>query len=225
MLDDPEAIRIISAAKQKNVATPRLSHADFEHIFDDFFSGKDLTGQTVLDLGPGQYDFGRMVRDRGGVTHHIDKDPAVVELGRYLGFEVSRENLTKFDTSSRRGRYDGLFCKFSINAFWFVEEGIDIRRRLADYTRDLDAMLAPRGWGWIAPWNGNKTLGPAEQAEVLAAQAAAFVACGWQALEMPKRAAQRYGVDGTVANHALFVKGLPLPPALQRVARLALPAA
>jgi len=64
MLTDPEEIRIISIARQKNVRDPNRSREHFHHIFKDFFSKSDFNGLRVLDLGPGQYDFGELARER-----------------------------------------------------------------------------------------------------------------------------------------------------------------
>lgn len=213
MLHDAVAIRIIQRARQKNVANPNRPSRDFERIFADFFTRVDFAEQRVIDLGPGQYDFARMIGERGGETDHIDKDPAVVELGRYLGYEVSQENLADFDASGRQGCYDGLFCKFAVNAFWFYEAGADHVCRQSNYVRQLDGMLKPGGWGWIAPWNGNKgrCAEADEVASVLQAQAKAFADCGWHGINLTDVWAKHYGVDGAVANHALFVKGLDVP--------------
>jgi len=215
MLDDTKAIEIISRARQKNVAAAERSCLDFERIFDDFFGDHDFRSEQVLELGPGQYDFAREVRRRGGVVHNIDNDPAVVELGRYLGFDVAEENLKRLDTESRRGRYNGLFCKFSINAFWFDEPG-----EVKAYVAALDGMLCNRGWGWIAPWNGPPKQGlPQEQIELLLrTQAAAFCGCGWAGYDLSDELAGYYGISGRVASHALFVKNLAVPPRVKQAA-------
>lgn len=205
MLDDPKAIEIISRARQKNVALAKRSEQDFECLFDDFFGEHDFKDELIMDLGPGQYDFARRVRARGGTVEHIDKDPAVVELGRYLGFEVAEANLRSFDYSQRTARYDGLFCKFSINAFWF--QSVDeVRSKI----RAIDSMLKSTGWGWIAPWNGLPKNGWEDQdpRPFLDAQAEAFSECGWSGYELPDLLTRRYGITGSVQNHPLFVRNL-----------------
>lgn len=211
MLDDPKAIEIISRARQKNVALANRSEHDFDCVLKDFFAGHDFTGELIMDLGPGQYDFARRVRDAGGAVEHIDKDPAVVELGRYLGFEVAQANLRSFDYSQRTARYDGLFCKFSINAFWF--QSVDeVRSKI----RAIDSMLKPTGWGWIAPWNGLPKNGWEDQDPLpfLDAQAEAFSGCGWSGYELPDLLTKRYGITGSVQNHPLFVRNLVTGAAL-----------
>ena len=205
MLDDPKAIEIISRARQKNVALANRSEQDFDCVLKDHFSGHDFTGELIVDLGPGQYDFARRVRAGGGTVEHIDLDPAVVELGRYLGFEVVQADLLSFDYYQRKARYDGLFCKFSINAFWF-QTADDVRGMI----RAIDSMLKPAGWGWIAPWNGLPKNGWEDQdpQPFLDAQAEAFGEYGWSGYELTDDLTNRYGITGNVQNHALFVKNL-----------------
>ena len=120
MLTDPEEIRIISRARQKNVRNPSRPRKHFEHIFKDFLEGVDFAGSVFLDLGPGQYDFAEMAKQRGAITHGIDNDSAVVELGRYKPFPVRHGELKQLKASDYDIRFDGIFCKYSINAFCFA---------------------------------------------------------------------------------------------------------
>lgn len=212
MLTDPRALAIISRARQRNVAKPDRTGGDFERIFLDFFPDPPgagfFAGKLLLDLGPGQYDFARMVRARGGRCENIDNDPAVNDLGEYLGFTVHPGNLKRVDLRPFAGRYDGLFCKLSINAFWWPDP-----QESRDRVRALDGVLHAGGWGWIAPWNGR----PAGNADaglarpVLQSQAEAFGACGWTVLDLSERQARSYGLTGRVENHALFLKNLHVP--------------
>ena len=212
MLDDERAIAIISKARQKNVATPKRSTRDFDRIFQDFLGDVDFKGKVVMDLGPGQYDFARRVRQRQGQAINIDNDPAVLELGRYLGFDVLESDLQTFTGGSYRGRLDGLFCKFSINAFWFADTDL-----LEAHIQNLDGMLKPDGWGWIAPWNGPRPEHAAVPDAIhrfLDCQQNAFQGCGWSVHHLSEERAAYYGVNGKVANHALFLKGLSFPSAV-----------
>lgn len=86
MLTDPREIEIISKARQKNVRDQNRSRQHFLNILEDFLPLKSLKDQLILDLGPGQFDFGVVARERGAEVMAIDNDPAVVELGRYKGF-------------------------------------------------------------------------------------------------------------------------------------------
>ncbi|MBT8486572.1 MAG: class I SAM-dependent methyltransferase, partial [Phycisphaerae bacterium] len=197
----------ISHARQKNVAQANRSSRDFERIFADFFAGHDFTGERIVDLGPGQWDFGRMVAERGGRCEGVDNDPAVLELGTYLGMTVHDANLRTFDPTPFAGQLDGLFCKFAVNAFWHKNDA-----DRAAFTASLDRMLTPQGWGWVAPWNGRPKEGVDDDAarRILAAQRDAFAAVGWTAYELTETQAQDYGMGGRVENHPLFIRGLEL---------------
>jgi len=216
MLTDPRAIEIISRARQSNVAVAQRDSRDFDRIFADFFSGETaqqcFAGRTVCDIGPGQYDFARCVTEAGGTCVNIDYDPAVLELGRYLGYEVIEADLKDFDASAIDcvGRFDGLFCKFSFNALWFVDGG----ERHARLIRALDSMLKPGGWGWIAPWNGRSLPELKHDDEAVHAlldvQRQTFASLGWQVHDLTDAQAQYYGMGGAVEDHPLYLKNLDL---------------
>ncbi len=212
MLTDPDEIAIIADARQANVRDPNRSRAHFDRIFEDFLDDVDFADTTVLDLGPGQYDFGVLARGRGANVVAIDNDPAVVALGRHKGFEVVEGRIQAIGGLGWKGRFDGLFCKFSLNAFWFADN-LDKLDRFVD---DLHACAGEGAWGWIAPWNGVPKRGDwpeARVAEVLGHQAAAFARHGWDAAALRDDQAVHYGVNGRVANHALFTRNLPSPVA------------
>ena len=122
MLTDPNEIRIISQARQKNVRDPNRSRQHFERVLSDFFAGVDFTGQTVLDMGPGQHDLAELLRPRGATVVAVDNDPAVIELGKYKGLEVIDGNLKRLSKVALNRTFDGLFCKLSTNAYWFAAD-------------------------------------------------------------------------------------------------------
>lgn len=173
----------------------------------DFFDDSHLAGRRCLDLGPGQYDFGVLARERGAVVVGIDNDPAVVELGRHKGFDVVAGELELLAVTSFGTPFDGLFCKFSINGFWFGDDAA----ALADFSRRLAACVRPDGWLWIAPWNGVRETSPLvrdAQRRILDRQRAGFEAMGCTAIDLSPEQTALYGVTGKVANHVLFVRGL-----------------
>lgn len=106
MLTDPAEIEIITRASQANVRDPTRSRRHFEHIFEDFLAAVDLSGHRLLDIGPGQYDFGVMARERGATVVGIDRDPAVLELGRHKGFDVIDADFRTADAGTLGGPYD-----------------------------------------------------------------------------------------------------------------------
>lgn len=210
MLTDPVEIEIISGAKQPGVADPRRSREPFARIFEDFLEGVAFEGARCIDLGAGQHDFGELARKRGAEVVATDNDPAVLELGRHKGFDSREVQLRKLVAAGLDGPYDGVFCKFSINAFWHLQPGAG--RAAVD---EIAGLGRPDGWSWIAPWNGvpkKAELSPDATQAVLHDQAAAFRAHGYEAFDLSDELARRFGVSGAVANHALFVRNLPVPP-------------
>lgn len=219
MLTDRREIEIISRARQKNVRDPRRSRAHFERIFADFLMPLDLHSRRLLDLGPGQFDFGELARGLGAEVRCIDNDPAVVELGAYKGFEVKLANLKDLSALDLGGPFDGVFCKFSVNAFWFNSR-LDL---VESYIDALHALMGPEAWGWIAPWNGapkKADLGPKAVERVLERQGRAFKACGFQGYDLSESLSRHYGIHGATANRALFVKNLHVPAGVQSCPRL-----
>jgi len=208
MLTNIKEIEIISQARQKNVRDPNRSRKHFENIFEDFFLLTDFKDSFVLDLGPGQYDFCVLAKERGAIKCcGIDNDPAVIELGQYKGFEVIGGRLQDIEASLFRRPFDGVFCKFSINAFWFHDD----TNKLVDYIARVDALVKPKGWAWIAPWNGvpkAAILTDKEVRHILEVQNQAFEDRGYRTLMLDKEQTDRYGVSGQVANNPIFLKNL-----------------
>lgn len=205
MLTDPKEIEIISKALQKNVADPNRSRDHFYNIFQDFLGKVSFENTSTLDLGPGQYDLGEILRDKGGHCWAMERDPAVIELGNHKGFDVVTGDLKKIDPSMFPLKFDGLFCKFSINAFWFHDD-LD---KLKNHIDNVCSLLKPGGWAWIAPWNGvpkKAGLSETQIKSVLDAQISYFEANGFSYSELNEKETKRYGVSGTVGNNALFTK-------------------
>jgi hypothetical protein len=204
MLKDPEEIAIISTAKQANVRNPDRPRVPFENIFKDFLGNVAFTGTSVIDMGPGHWDFGVIAAQHGAQVYGIDHDPAVIALGKHKGFHTIEGELTKPGSLDLKGRFDGLFCKFSINAFWF-KNSVEAQR---EYISDLLAWGKPTAWIWIAPWNGAPANVPDPSMEPLEWQIKVFEEHGCKTTIMDPPTAKRYGVTGKVANHALFTRGL-----------------
>lgn len=205
MLTDSTEIAIISKARQKNVRNPKRSRQHFHNIIEDFFAGVDLQGNYV-DLGPGQFDLGEIIRAAGGTCLGVDFDPAVLELGRHKGFDVVDLNLTMLPDHNFSSRFDGVFNKFSLNAFWTPEE--EDQRKMVTAISNLSK---PQGWSWIAPWNGIPKAGDLTTAQIrsiLEFQRTLFEAEGFSTLDLSDADSRRYGVHGTVANSRVFYRNL-----------------
>ncbi len=209
MLTHPEAVHLIKNARQANVANPWRSVRDFEHIIQDFFIQKIEAGEfidaSICDLGPGQYDMLRMFRDAGAKCIGVDNDPAVIEVGKCLGFEVIEIDMKKPKAFQLDRMFNGLFCKFSINAFWFQSP-----ESLTEHILDLCSQLTTDGWGWIAPWNGvpKKVNDNRFVKKMLETQRLAFESQGWSCRDLNRAEISHYGVNGKVANNRLFTKNL-----------------
>lgn len=215
MLTNPKEIEIISKARQKNVRDPNRSRVHFDRIFNDFLHATVLKDQYLLDLGPGQYDFGILAQACGARVLCLDNDPAVLDLGRYKGLSVREGYIQRLTLADFSERFDGIFCKFSYNAFWFLEDEASHRESV----RVLCSLLQDNGWGWIAPWNGvpkHAGLSAARIEAILTTQADAFREHGFSAFNLTETLARYYGAHGTTANLALFVRNLAIPSSVMR---------
>jgi hypothetical protein len=218
MLSDPREIEIISRARQKNVRDPGRPRMHFERIFADFLAGVAFRGQHFLDLGAGQFDFGVMARERGAEVTGIDNDPAVIELGRFKGFPVLEAELRELKAVQLPRRFDGVFCKYSINAFWYWEGEGEHRAAL----RELMALMEPGAWAWIAPWNGapnEASLSEALAKRALEVQVDEFMTHGFEVFELTEELSRYYGVHGMTANRALITRNLNVPERVQALCR------
>jgi hypothetical protein len=84
-------------------------------------------------------------------------------------------------------------------------------------------LLKPNGWGWIAPWNGVPQKGDLSTeriAQILRIQAEALGDIGFTGFDLTEELSVRYGVHGETGNRALFIRGLPAPPATKPCGRL-----
>lgn len=208
MLTDPKAIAIIANAKQKNVRDPNRSRQHFKNIFEKFLQRVAFDG-WYLDMGPGQYDFGVMAKERGAdQCLAIEYDPPVIELGEYLGFEVVNGNIKKFSPAMVGNRkFSGIFNKFSYNCFWYLEND----SAHSGFVNSIVDSLQEDGWAWIAPWNGvpkAKSLSQEQIESQLERQSQLFLEAGFNQLALTTAEARKYGINGAVANNVIFVKNL-----------------
>lgn len=208
MLTDPKAIEIIANAKQKNVRNPKRSRKHFENIYSDFFKNLKFDGD-YLDMGPGQYDFGVMAKERGAnQCYAIEYDPAVIELGEYLGFKVIEGNIKNFSREMSKDRtFTGVFNKFSYNCFWYI--GADEKHQ--KFVDEVASSISENGWAWIAPWNGvpkSKDLSENEIIQLLDRQKELFISKGFKVIEIAQSDAKKYGINGTIANNIIFTYGI-----------------
>lgn len=203
MLTEKKEIEIISRAKQKNVRDPNRSRKHFENIFNDFFLNIDFNGKLYLDLGPGQYDFGVLAKTKGAKEiYAIDNDEAVIELGNYKKFNVKFADLKNLNFNLFNIKFDGIFCKFSINALWYKD---------ISFYDNFEKMLNNKGWVWLAPWNGIGKKSDLKSEEIyqrLNFQIDQFKSRNFDIFLLDSEYQIKYGVHGIVENNILITKNL-----------------
>jgi len=195
------------------VRDPKRARKYFEAIHDDFLRDLPWAGRVVLDIGPGHYDLGEILKPRGAVVEGVDNDAAVLELGRYKGYRVIEGNLRRPSSIDFGRRYDGLFCKLSLNGLWHKSPAA-----AQEHVERLLEIGHAQAWLWIAPWNGlpkGRPIPDAQVAALLLAQRRAFQAGGCDAFELPEAMTHRYGIHGPTVNWPLFTRGVRIPPALE----------
>jgi hypothetical protein len=210
MITNPIEIEIIKKAKQPNIANPNRSELPFVNIKRDFLKNFNFTNKKVIDLGPGQFDFFNCLDAAENVNlYAIDNDDAVIELGEYRKYSMTKGNLKLIHTYKNNIKYDFIFCKFSINAFWFFDDS----RKHENYINYLSSMLTENGSSWIAPWNGlSKNLDETKDkkiiTETLNNQIYFFESNGFKTINANNNEIKMYGLTGKVMNNPIFIKNL-----------------
>lgn len=213
MLLDNTEIEIMKTAEQVGLRDPNRSAWPFERIIKDFFEDNHFLDKSVLDLGPGQYDFNELARKKGSKGYAIDFDPTIIRLGHYKGFEVINADLRTISINTFGHRFDGIFCRSSINAFWFAKN-LD---RLCEHIENIANLISDDGWGFIVPWNGvspSLNLTATREQEILQLQQQAFEDQGFCLCEMSEEKANYYGIFYPNQKPTLFLKNLIAPSEL-----------
>lgn len=149
MLTKAVEIECVKSAREPGIRNPKRPRADFLNIVSHFFKGYNFEKMSFLDLGPGQYDFGEIVRIKGGETTSIELDPAVINLGYLKKMNVIEGNLVDSEVfTNLRDSFDGLFNRGSFNAANFTNE-TEHRK----YLESMISVVKPSGVFWLAPCN------------------------------------------------------------------------
>ena len=149
MLTKAIEIECVKSAREPGIRDPKRPRADFLNIVSHFFKGYNFEKMSFLDLGPGHYDFGEIVRTKGGETTSIELDPAVIKLGHLKKMKVIEGNLVDSEVfTSCRYSFDGLFNRGSFNAANFTNE-TEHRK----YLESMISVVKPSGVFWLAPCN------------------------------------------------------------------------
>jgi hypothetical protein len=202
MLRDAEEQRIMAGALQPKLRSPDNPDRYLKAIFRDFLDCPALAGQRILELGPGHFDFAELLRGAGAEVVAIDNDPAVVALGVRRGFVCHHAYLQHFDFAPFRGAFDGLFCRGSINAFWYPDDRDQIR-----FVNAIGGVLNAEGWGFVTPANGlpSEAHTPERLDAILESQKRALASNGFESHEVTKAIAAKYGLNDMV-NRIVFLR-------------------
>jgi hypothetical protein len=177
---------IFADAQQKNYRTYSARRAvPTANIINDFFDHTHFAGRRVLELGPGHYTFAIIARHLGAQVVCAERDPALVRLGRHLGFDVIDADFLEPDfprgaMEHAGGRFDGVWLRGVLNACAFPDE--DALRR---HVRALHELLTPAAWGWSTSSNVATTGEEAQSTDGsfadrrIEAQRRAFEGLGW----------------------------------------------
>jgi hypothetical protein len=207
MLRTTEEIQLLATAQEPGIRDPlRPEHGPTE-ILRDFFACVNLTGQRVLELGPGHYEFCEAIRRQGALAEAVELDPPVIELGRRRGFKIWPGNLPLLPELGITGGFDGLFCKGSNNPFWFHGD----EARLRAYTQAMLGLVKPGGWIWIVscPYS-MQGLPAAEFNRWLEVEARVYHELGFTEWLIPHRAvAAYYAISHAHPRLSVFTKSLP----------------
>ena len=149
MLTKAIEIECVKSAREPGIRDPSRPRDDFHNIINHFFKEYNFNKMSLLDLGPGHYDFGEIVRTKGGETTSIELDPAVIKLGHLKKMKVIEGNLVEPEVfKNLRHSFDALFNRGSFNAANFTNE-----TEHRNYLESMISVVKPSGVFWLAPCN------------------------------------------------------------------------
>lgn len=193
MLYTDEERAVMAHAIQPNMRAAKISQTPFRNIIADYISENSFKGARVLDIGPGQLDFLDIARELSATsTTGVDFDPAIKKLGELRGHEVHTVDFRQKNPFGS-SKYDLIFCRGSINCFWFATE-----ERLSEFLQSISDAMSATARIWIAPWNK-----PASGQEEYAANVNEIVnkwvnAIGASISYPPASLQARYGIGFTI---------------------------
>lgn len=204
MLTDPKEIEIAKNAQEPGIRNPNRPRKHFQRIINRFFRNYSFSNKTLMDLGPGQYDFGELVREKGGDVHAIELDPVVVELGQYKKMNVIKGDLSdKSIFNPLSNTYDVLFCRGSINAGWFLNN----EKAHHEYLDSLLSILKQDGTAWISPCNEAPGKPYEDYKKAVDFQISFFKSNGYRVIKCNEYQARRYGIWSETPK-LIFTKNL-----------------
>jgi hypothetical protein len=207
MLKNNEEIALLSSAQEPGIRNPLRSECGPKEILSDFFKGLNFSGQRVLELGPGHFEFCEIIRARGAIAEAVELDPPVIELGSRRKFRVWPGNLTQLPSLRITGKFDGLFCKGSNNPFWFYGN----EETLRTFISAMVDLVKPGGWLWVVSSPDCKpSLSSTQVIQWLEIEARIYSEFGFTEWVIPHKAiAYYYGISFSHQRLAVFTLGLP----------------
>lgn len=176
---------------------------DRNQVLIEKFLGTDyFLNKRVLELGPGQCDFLDIARGMGAATFGVDFDPAIIELGRLRGHQITLANMS--EGWPLQGQvFDGIYSRVSNNIYAYND--VD---RFRCFLAGIAASLTKDGWLLFVPFN-QPYANP--QAEAIRAETDLWLAReGIELLLLPEEQLVHLQIaDYGVPLHEVWYRGLP----------------
>lgn len=176
------------------------------HVINDFFEEAHFKGKRILELGPGHYGFALLARSLEAEVSCVERDPAFVALGRYLGFEVIDMDFNALCADSFPTKFDGLWVKGTFNACNHASD-----QAVEAFVSSLTSLVAPAGWAWLVTVNKTSRQGP-EGDEFLRhrieVQRRAFERHGWSITPIAGEDRGRYGLSYS-GSYYVYTRNIP----------------
>lgn len=170
-----------------------------QRLLDRLFDDGCFAGKTVVNLGPGVFDFEDEARLRGARVLSVVCRADDAAAGRRNGYTVLEGDPLTLDPDRHGGPVDGLFARQAVNALDAAGPG-----EVDEVCRRIDRWIKPGGWGCVLPWNRSHNPDP----ELPRRQMQAFQSLGWVCRELGEDEARSLGIYGRAFNRPLFTRGL-----------------
>lgn len=205
MLVSPKEQEIVANAWEPGIRRADRAYINFMRFMKHFLRDKNFSGRKILDLGPGHYDFGILARFQGATVIPLELDPAVIELGRYRGFEPIEFDLKKpqYVSTFGEGAIDGIFCNGSIDASWWSTES-----EQNSYANDIVSCLRPDGWALISPCNSGPETAGQNSIENQKMQIRAFQKLGFKLTKLTSIERNYFGISSGILPAFVLTKNL-----------------
>jgi hypothetical protein len=135
-------IEIIKQFKMKSQSKPSYDYK-IDNIYNDYFKKIDLKNKNILELGPSQCHFLRLMKKQNANTFGIDSDKNVKILAET--FDIKNIDINDYSKSiyfNYDKYFDIIFCKNSININSIDEQ----------FLINIDKIVKTESYIFIIPW-------------------------------------------------------------------------